>query len=248
VVKGNDKNKGEAWAVLPGTEDPSDELSVRMAASLVPLLVDIDQVIPDPANPRITRDLGALVASLRRFGVRKPIVVNRRGRIVEAGHQTLAAVRAVKGTQIPVVWVDDDPLDQTGYNIADNRTGEIVAEWDGDALGKLLKELHEQDDGAIIGWEAGALEEAISGLQNGSGGGGGILGGTSTDRAGQGVSSTWEGVKNTDNVPARLGDLELSISRAVFDEVSAFLANRFASEKTPYKEAFEAILQRGIDE
>lgn len=55
-----------AWATLPGTEDPSDEVRVRLAAGLVPLLEPLDAVQPDPSNPRITRDLGALVASLRR--------------------------------------------------------------------------------------------------------------------------------------------------------------------------------------
>jgi len=56
---------------VPGTD-------LAILPALVPLLVPIEDVHPDPANPRITRDLDTLKASLRRFGVRKPIVANSR--------------------------------------------------------------------------------------------------------------------------------------------------------------------------
>jgi DNA modification methylase len=43
-----------------------------------------------------------------------------------------------------VVYVDDDPMTAAGFSIADNRTAEL-AEWDQDALDKLLAEIKTND-------------------------------------------------------------------------------------------------------
>jgi len=144
-------------ATLPGTD-------IKILPALVPLLAPIDDVKPDPANPRITRDLETLKGSISRFGVRKPIVVNEKDSMIEAGHQTHAALKELGAKHIPVAWANDDRLDAVGFNIADNRSSEVVADWDGDALAKLLSELRDEDETAIVGWEGDALDEAIKGL------------------------------------------------------------------------------------
>lgn len=118
---------------------------IRIAESLVPLLVPIDDIHGDPANPRLTRRLDVLKGAFMRFGIRKPIVVNRNNNMIEAGHQTVAALRELSATHVPVVWVDDEPLEQAAFNIADNRTGEVVADWDEAALAQMLEELDEAD-------------------------------------------------------------------------------------------------------
>jgi len=52
-----------------------------IAADLRPLAEPLEAILPDPKNARThdENNLRAIVASLRQFGQRKPIVVNRRG-------------------------------------------------------------------------------------------------------------------------------------------------------------------------
>ncbi|MGD0462175.1 MAG: ParB/Srx family N-terminal domain-containing protein [Tepidisphaeraceae bacterium] len=100
--------------------------------------VAIDSLSPDPANARKhgERNLDAIVASLRRFGQQKPIVVDSRG-VVRAGNGQLAAARALGWSHIKVVRSDLPATELAAYAIADNRTAEL-AEWDAITLTSLL--------------------------------------------------------------------------------------------------------------
>jgi DNA modification methylase len=108
--------------------------------------VPCSQLTPDPANARRHPEpnLEALKASLRAYGQRKPVVVNRRTEAVEAGNATLQAARDLGWPHLAVVSVDDDPVTAAGFSIADNRTAEL-AEWDRDALGQLLSQIKADD-------------------------------------------------------------------------------------------------------
>ncbi len=119
----------------------------QILESLRPLAVPIADLHPDPANARShdERNLGAIQASLAKFGQRKPIVVQRSGMIVRAGNGTLAAARALGWTEIAAVVVDEGDVEATAYAIADNRTAEL-ASWDEDVLGRLLSELQQAPD------------------------------------------------------------------------------------------------------
>lgn len=103
------------------------------------LLVPLDNLNLDPANARLhpERNRRALEASLRRFGQRKPIVVQRDGMIVRAGNGTVAAARALGWSHVAAVVLDDDHTTATAYAIADNRTAEL-AEWDDGVLAATL--------------------------------------------------------------------------------------------------------------
>lgn len=117
-----------------------------IAEPLRPLAVELTDLADDPRNAR-THDepnLAAIAASLKRFGLRKPLVANRRTGQVEAGHGTLAAARRLGWTHLAVVWVDDDPATATGFSLADNRTAELAA-WDQAALDALLLETRQGD-------------------------------------------------------------------------------------------------------
>lgn len=106
------------------------------------LALPIADLTPDPANARRhgDRNIEAIKASLRSFGQRKPIVVQKQGMIVRAGNGTLQAAKALGWTEIAAVVVDEDNLTATQFAIADNRTAEL-AEWDDDALVSLLGQM-----------------------------------------------------------------------------------------------------------
>lgn len=101
--------------------------------ALRPLAVPIDSVSPDPANerrhPRPNSE--ATRASLLRYGQRKPIVVNRRTGLIEAGNDTWAQMRDAGATEIAVVFVDDDQA--TAADCAGNRARRKHARWALDA-------------------------------------------------------------------------------------------------------------------
>lgn len=117
-----------------------------IAEQLRPLAVAIGSIDLDPANARKhpAESLSAVRGSLRSFGQRKPIVVNRRTGTVLAGNGTLTAARDLKWTHIAAVFVDDDPATAAGYAIADNRTAEL-SEWGQDELAALLEAVETGD-------------------------------------------------------------------------------------------------------
>lgn len=104
----------------------------------------LDRLELDPENARThgQENLAAIVASLREFGQRKPLVANRRNGQIEAGNGTYLAAQELGWSHLAVVWVEDDPSAQTGFSIADNRTSEL-ADWDQVRLAALLEQVQE---------------------------------------------------------------------------------------------------------
>lgn len=125
---------------------PSDPTLSYIAEQLRPLAVPVADIVKDPANARKHGgdNLTAIAASLRVYGQRKPIVVNKRNGVVEAGNGTLEAAIALGWSHLAAVYVDDDPSTAAGYAISDNRTAEL-AEWDDTALEALLREIDTGD-------------------------------------------------------------------------------------------------------
>jgi DNA modification methylase len=111
-------------------------------------LIEIERVIPYARNPRRNEEAVAKVAaSIREFGWRNPIVVDRE-MVVVAGHTRLMAARQLGLQQVPVhVARDLTPAQAKAYRIADNRVSE-EAEWDVDLLKLELEEM--QDGGASL--------------------------------------------------------------------------------------------------
>lgn len=108
--------------------------------SLQPLTVPVETLIEDPENPMThpMENLQAIAASLRLYGQRKPVVVNKRTGFVEAGNGTLVAARdLLSWTELAAVFVDDDAAAAAGFSVADNRTAQL-ATWNYGRLSKLL--------------------------------------------------------------------------------------------------------------
>lgn len=108
-------------------------------------LVKIASLSADPANTRShgERNLAAIVASLKRFGQQKPIVVDADG-VVVAGNGTLAAAQSLGWEKVAVVRSKLNGSDRTAYAIADNRSAEL-AEWDIESLAGSLAALQNEE-------------------------------------------------------------------------------------------------------
>lgn len=128
-----------------------------IAEQLRALAVPIADLHEDPANARKGHAVDRIAASLKQYGQRKPIVVNRaQGGKVEAGNGTLAAAKSLGWSHIAAVLVDDDPATAAAYGIADNRVGEF-SEWDLDVLSDIVPSL----DGLFTGFTLPELDELL---------------------------------------------------------------------------------------
>ena len=103
--------------------------------------VPIDQLRPDPANPRrIDADeLEALTRSIRQYGFVQPVVATLDGTVV-AGHQRLIAARRAGLTSVPVVFVDLPLAEARTLGLALNK---ISGTWDEQLLARLLADLQD---------------------------------------------------------------------------------------------------------
>src|SRR5665811_43586 len=108
-------------------------------------LVPIDQLHPDPANPRrISEDeLDALERSVRQFGFVQPVLARREDRTVIGGHQRLVAARRLGLTSVPVTWLDVSIEQARLLNLALNK---ISGSWDEQLLARLLADLQASPD------------------------------------------------------------------------------------------------------
>jgi Predicted transcriptional regulators len=133
-----------------------------IAEPLRPLAVPIGELNADPANARRhpDRNMAAIEASLRRWGQRFPIVVQRQGMVVRAGNGRLEAARRLGWTHLAAVVVDEDSVEATAFALADNRSAEL-AEWDDEALAALLQSLPTD---VPTGFSEGDLEALLAEL------------------------------------------------------------------------------------
>ena len=81
---------------------------MNIVKQLLPLAVDIESVQADPDNSRMGHAIDDIAASLKLYGQRKPIVVNRKTGKIEAGNGTFAAAKSSGWKKIAVVFVEDD--------------------------------------------------------------------------------------------------------------------------------------------
>lgn len=105
----------------------------------------IGELIPYENNPRNNEDaVSKVAASIREFGFRVPIIVDKNNVIV-AGHTRLKAAELLELETVPVIRADDLTDEQIkAYRLADNKTAEF-ADWDFSKLEEELAELSEID-------------------------------------------------------------------------------------------------------
>ena len=118
---------------------------------------------PYENNPRHNDDaVDAVVASIREFGFRQPIVIDSEGVIV-CGHTRYKAAQKMGLEKVPVhVAKDLSPEQIKAYRIADNKTADL-AEWDYDLLPIELGELQACDyDLELLGFDAEELAKLLN--------------------------------------------------------------------------------------
>ena len=91
----------------------------------------IDKLRPCPTNSRLhtKEDIRAVAASMTRFGITMPLLVDEQGTVI-SGHCRLYAAKLLKLSELPVVvargWTESE---KRAYCIADNQLA-ARAPWD----------------------------------------------------------------------------------------------------------------------
>jgi DNA modification methylase len=128
--------------------------------------VRIDELRPDPANPRRIGDveLEALTRSMREWGFVQPVLARREDRVVIAGHQRLLAARKLGMKTAPVIYVDLSVEQSRLLNVALNK---ISGEWDEDLLARMLADLKslEEVDLTLTGFTGQELGKLLGSLE-----------------------------------------------------------------------------------
>lgn len=89
---------------------------------------------PYTRNPRKNdQAVDAVANSIREFGFKVPVVIDKNGEII-AGHTRYKAAKKMKLEEIPCIIADDLTEEQIkAFRLADNKVGEL-ADWDFDLL------------------------------------------------------------------------------------------------------------------
>jgi hypothetical protein len=128
--------------------------------------IAIEQVLPYGNNPRRNeKAVDAVASSIKQFGWRQPIVVDKE-RVIIVGHTRWLAAQKLGMEKVPILVANDLRPDQVkAYRLADNKTNEI-AEWDVGMLSQELRELSEAGWGDLgnLAFSAMELDSLLSPL------------------------------------------------------------------------------------
>ena len=133
--------------------------------SLKSLAVPIDKLQGLPNNPRLG-DVNAVMASLARFGQRKPIVARYDDGTIIAGNHTWQAAKKLGWTEIAVAYVGDDDVTAQAYALADNRTAELGS-YDDELLRELIEAVGSVDLDLLkdTGWSEDAVGDLLAKIE-----------------------------------------------------------------------------------
>lgn len=132
---------------------------------------DIKTIQPYDHNPRINdQAVDAVANSIREFGFRQPIVVDKEGVII-IGHTRWKAAQKLGLEKVPVHVANElTPTQTRAYRIADNKLAEL-AEWDLELLTAELNELQKLEfDLDFLGFSFAELEKLLGAEIHGSAG------------------------------------------------------------------------------
>ena len=111
-------------------------------------------------NPRRISEeaVNAVASSIREFGFKQPIVIDKNNVIV-CGHTRVRAAKKLGIEEIPCIIADDlTPEQIKAFRLADNKTSELSA-WDFDKLDLELEELNLDFDMGEFGFEGEGIKQ-----------------------------------------------------------------------------------------
>src|ERR1039457_2615858 len=124
----------------------------------------IEKVIPYARNSRKIpeRAIDKVAASIKEFGFRVPIVVDRFGVII-CGHTRLLAAKKLGLREVPVHVAENlSPAQVKAYRLMDNRSHQET-DWDFDLLGPELEELRGLDfDLSLTGFDDREIDDFLA--------------------------------------------------------------------------------------
>lgn len=105
----------------------------------------IDELRPYKNNPRNNDGaVDAVAASIKEFGFKVPIIIDK-DNVIVAGHTRLKAAQKLGAKTVPVILADDLTEEQVkAFRLADNKTAELAG-WDFSMLEKELQALKDID-------------------------------------------------------------------------------------------------------
>lgn len=115
--------------------------------------LDVEKILPNPKNPRISLRPGMplyekLRSSIEHFDYVDPIIWNKRTGMIVSGHQRFQVMKDVAEangeplTKVDVMEVDMPENEQDAFMVAVNK---ITGLWDTEKLEALFRELSEED-------------------------------------------------------------------------------------------------------
>ena len=105
----------------------------------------IEDIRPYENNPRDnSKAIDAVAASIKEFGFKVPIVIDKDG-IIVTGHTRYEASKKLGLKKVPCIVADDLTDEQVkAFRLADNKTAEL-ADWDYNILELELDDIEELD-------------------------------------------------------------------------------------------------------
>lgn len=192
------------------------------------------QFVANPANwrvhPQAQRD--AMRGALNEVGWVQRVIVNRRTGYLLDGHERVWQALQNGDAPVPYVEVDLDEAEEA-YVLATLDPIGAMAQADKEQLDALLREVQSGEAGVQA-----MLSELAEAAQ--------VYGSTATDRDGQGVSSTWDQVKQSDNARVLIGSIETRLPEDVVALLERALTQAFERDGTPVHETLERIIVAGV--
>jgi DNA modification methylase len=129
-------------------------------------LEDIDKLIPYARNPRKNQNVKKVAVSIKEFGFRQPIVVDKQ-LVIIAGHTRYEASKQLGLKKVPIhIAKELTPVQIAAYRIADNRVAQD-SEWDIGLLNYEFTDLLDENyDLDLLGFDPKELEDLIVDKEN----------------------------------------------------------------------------------
>jgi site-specific DNA-methyltransferase (adenine-specific) len=124
--------------------------------------IDINKLKPYKSNPRINDNaIVPVIKSIKKFGFRQPIVVDK-NMIVIVGHTRLEAAKRMGLKTVPVHIANDmTESNANAYRLADNKTNEFAC-WNESLLSDELNDLWKKNiDMSEFGFSENDTEENV---------------------------------------------------------------------------------------